>query len=262
MVATDSGPVLLNLYKKLLNNTLNSRIHKRCELLGTVVNAIAVLIGGAVGLKMGQRISERFRHHILTGIGLFTLILGIRMALASNSLPTILISLIVGGMLGHAINIDHHLHCFSEWIAGDSETAEGSNSFSQSFVAASLVFCAGPLTVVGSILDGVTGDFQPLLMKSVLDGFTAMAMCASLGVGVIYSVATIIVFQGGISLGAMSLSFFIGNFSADSQPIIELGAVGGLLIFAIGLNILQIKDINVANFLPAIVIAPAISLAL
>jgi uncharacterized membrane protein YqgA involved in biofilm formation len=141
---------------------------------------------------------------------------------------------------------------------GKPDDEASGRSITRAFVMASLVFCVGPLTIVGSIMDGLTGDYQPLAIKSMLDGFASLAFGASLGPGVLFSTITILLFQGGLSVGAHFLGSSLGNISAETPAVIELTATGGVLIMGIGLILLDLRRIRVGNFLPALAIAPLI----
>lgn len=230
---------------------------------GTILNIIAVAIGSALGLLIGNRLPEKIQQSVITGLGLVTLFVGISNGMQSGNIIIPLVSLIAGVIVGELLNIDSALERFGGWlqshVSGNkpSETAEGGVDqrarFINGFVTASLVFCIGPLTFVGSIQDGMglPLGFQQLAIKSVLDGFAAMAFASSLGIGVAFSVITILVLQGGLALAGAAL----GNFM--STPMInEMTAVGGLLLIGLSLILLDIKKPRMANFLPALVIAP------
>jgi uncharacterized membrane protein YqgA involved in biofilm formation len=227
---------------------------------GTLINAGAVLAGTAVGTLLGGRLPERIRETVIHGLGMFTLVLGVSQALEAFRPPLtdvtrgavliVLGSLLVGGVLGELLRIERGLD-----RAGDALKARfgrGQARFTEGFVVASLVFCVGPLTILGSIQDGLTGNYELLAIKSLLDGFAALAFASALGWGVGFSVITILVYQGALSLSASALA---GAFSA--AMIAAMSAVGGLLILGIGLRLLALREVRVANMLPAIVLAPA-----
>jgi uncharacterized protein len=229
-------------------------------MIGTLINAGAVLAGTAVGTLLGGRLPERIRETVMHSLGLITILVGVAQGLAAFRAPltevtrgAILIvmgSLLVGGVVGELLGIER-------WFdrAGDALKARfgrGQARFTEGFVVASLVFCVGPLTIVGSIRDGLTGDYQLLAIKSVLDGFAALAFASVLGWGVGFSVITILVFQGALSLGASAIA---GAFSP--AMIAVMSAVGGTLILGIGLRLLDLRRIRIANLLPALAIAPA-----
>ncbi len=236
---------------------------------GAILNMITVAIGSAVGLLIGNRLAKKIQESVVTGLGLVTLYIGISNTGASKNIIIPLLSIAFGAMLGELLDIQSGLDRFAGWLqkryAGRktpdaSEPAEAvlddpRARFITGFVTASLVFCIGPLTFVGSIQDGMglAIGFQQIAIKSVLDMFASMAFAASFGVGVSFSIITILVIQGGLSLLGMAL----GNFM--TTPMInEMTAVGGLLLIGLSLILLDIKKPRVANFLPALIIAPLI----
>jgi uncharacterized membrane protein YqgA involved in biofilm formation len=224
---------------------------------GTVINIITVLIGGALGTLFGERLPVRVRESVLWALGLFTMAIGIKMTFDSQNALITLGSVLIGGLLGEWWRIDEGLKRFGGWLEARfarSQSAEGTARFIKGFVSASLIFCVGPMTILGSIQDGLTGNYQLLAIKAVLDGFAALAFSASLGVGVIFSVIIILLYQGGLSLLAAQAEQVL------TTPMInEMTAAGGVLILGIGIGaLLELKPIRVANYLPALVIAPLI----
>lgn len=220
-------------------------------LTGTLLNAATVLVGGLAGTVLGARLPERLRETILRGLGLFTLVLGVRNAIETQNILVLLFATLVGGLVGAALSIDAGLNALGDAL--QRRVASGRGRVSEAFVTSSLVFCVGPLTFLGAIQNGLAGDATLLSIKSVLDGFASLAFAASLGWGVLLSIGTILVVQGGLAAGA---SFFTGLLS--DAMIREMSAAGGLLILGVGLRLLDLKDVAVANFLPAIVVAPLI----
>jgi uncharacterized membrane protein YqgA involved in biofilm formation len=231
---------------------------------GTLVNAATVVVGTLIGTVLGDRLPERIRETVMHGLGLFVLALGVVEAGQAFSGPlaeftrgsavVVLGSVIIGGVIGELLRIEDGLARFGDWLKGRFARGEGDSHarFTEGFVVASLVFCVGPLTVLGSIQDGLNGDSQLLVIKAVLDGFAALAFSAALGWGVGFSVVTILVYQGALSLLAGSVA---GGFS--DAMIAALTAVGGILILAIGLRLLELRMVRVGNLLPALVLAPA-----
>ncbi len=224
---------------------------------GTFINIAAVLIGGTLGTLIGGRLPARVHETVIWTLGLFTIALGVKLTLQSQNALITLGSALVGGLLGEWWNLDSLLRRLGAWLEGrfaHSSSSEGAARFIKGFVSASLIFCVGPLAILGSIQDGLTGNYQILAVKSLLDGFGALAFSASLGVGVLFSTIIILVYQGGISLLAAQAQSLL------TTPMInEMTAVGGLLIMAIGFgSLLELRPIRVANYLPALVIAPAI----
>jgi uncharacterized membrane protein YqgA involved in biofilm formation len=226
---------------------------------GTILNVITVAIGSALGLLAGGRLPRRIQEAVVTGLGLVTLYVGFSNAGLTGNIIIPLLSLVIGVILGELLEIAGALERLAGWLqqraapgsADDDGTARA--RFITGFVTASLVFCIGPLTFVGSIQDGMglAIGFQQLAIKSVLDGFASLAFAASFGVGVAFSIVTVIVIQGGLALAGAAL----GNFM--STPMVnEMTAVGGLMLIGLGLTLLDIKKPRMANFLPALLVAP------
>jgi len=223
---------------------------------GTLINIVTVLVGGLLGTFLGHRLPERVRQTVLHGIGLVTLTLGVHLTMETSNLLIVMGSVLLGTIIGEALRIDVALERLGEWlrlkVARQSEDAPG-GTFVEGFVTASLVFCVGPVTILGAIRDGLTGDYSLLAIKSVLDGFTALAFSASLGVGVLFSVLTLLVYQGGLSL----LAGYAEAILTEAM-MAEMTAAGGVIILGLGLVLLDLKKVRIANFLPALIIAPAI----
>lgn len=228
---------------------------------GTLLNAVAVLIGSLIGLVIGDRLPERVRSSVVTGLGLVTLSIGVGNAQTSGNVIIPLLSIAFGVILGELLNLDGALERLAGWLqkrfAGrrTSEASDGDarQRFVTGFVTASLVFCVGPLTILGSIQDGMglPLGFQQLAIKSTLDFFAAMAFAASFGVGVSFTVLTILVVQGGLAL----LGSGLGAFMSDPM-IAEMTATGGIILIGLSLILMDLKRPRMANFLPALVIAP------
>jgi uncharacterized membrane protein YqgA involved in biofilm formation len=226
---------------------------------GTLINAGAILVGTATGLAVGHRLSERIRVTVMDVLGLLTLALGMDGALAAFREPLssfsrasvlfVMGSVLVGGVIGELARLEDRLAGFGEALK--RRIGSGEARFVEGFVVASLVFCVGPMAVLGSIQDGLSGDFELLAIKSLLDGFAALAFASALGVGVGSSIITVIAYQGSLTLVASSVS----NVFTD-EMIAALTAAGGLLILGISLRLLDLKQVRVGNMLPALVIAP------
>ena len=231
------------------------------HITGTLINVATVLFGGALGLLFGSRLPERLKQTVIAALGLFTAVIGMRMFLETENPLIVLGSLLLGALLGEWWRIEDGLQALGGWLEGrfsskakpGQEGAEGSR-FVRGFLTASLLFCIGPMTILGSIQDGLTGDFETLAIKSVLDGFAALAFASSLGVGVLFSVLIILVYQGGISLLAAQL-----NAVVTAPMMAEMTAAGGVILVGIAISsLLEIKKIRVGNFLPALALAPLI----
>jgi uncharacterized protein len=233
---------------------------------GTLLNVAAVLIGGALGLAFGARIPDRLKQTVVAGMGLFTAAMGLQMFLQTGNPLIVLGSLLIGILLGEWWRIEDGLQnlgrVLEQRFTRGPEAGTGSR-FVRGFLTASLLFCVGPMTILGSINDGLRGDINLLAVKSVLDGFAAMAFASSLGVGVLFSSLTVLVFQGGISLLAAQAGRFLVSpgveLAATDARILEMTATGGVILFGLALSsLLEIKPIRIGNFLPALAMAPLI----
>jgi uncharacterized membrane protein YqgA involved in biofilm formation len=222
---------------------------------GTLLNILTVLVGGGFGLALGGRVPERIRQTVVVGIGLFTLGFGIRMFLQTRNPIAPLIGLLAGGLLGEWWRIEDRLGSLGAWLEGRFARGDGKdtdNRFVRGFLTASLVFCVGPMTVLGSIQDGLTGEYELLAVKSVLDGFAALAFASTLGVGVLFSVLVIGVYQGSLSLLAAQAQALLSD-----GMVAEMTAAGGVILIGIAIsNLLEIRKIRSANLLPALLVAP------
>lgn len=219
-------------------------------LSGTIFNVLTVLVGGSLGRLLGNRLPERVQTTVFDGLGLITLLVGVQQALQTANVLILLGSTLLGGLVGEGLRIESRLERFGDWVQRKLTKDENSR-FSEAFVVSSLLFCAGPLTITGAIENGLTGNYRPLALKALLDLFSSFAFAASLGWGVLASALTVLFFQGGLSLGA---GLFAGIL--DAAVIRELTAAGGLLIMGIGIQLLRLKKIAVANFLPSLLLAP------
>lgn len=224
---------------------------------GTLLNAGAVFVGGTVGTVLGDKLPGRVHDSLFGVLGLFTVLIGFLDAFTTKNPLVLLGALILGVLIGEAFDLERQLNRFGDTIQQKLAT-EGS-TVSEAFVTSSLVFCVGPLSILGSLDNGLNGDVTKLAIKAILDGFGALAFSAALGWGVLLSVAVILLYQGAISLSAHALSPVLG---ANPQAIVELTATGGLILVAIGLKLLKIRDLRVANLLPSLVLAPLLVAAL
>jgi uncharacterized protein len=230
---------------------------------GTIINVAAILIGGAIGLFFGARIPERLKGTVVSGMGLFTAVIGIQMFFKTENALIVLGSLIIGALLGEWWRIEDGLEAlgralekrFYNGAAADPAVPGSTRSrFVLGFMTASLLYCIGPMAILGSIQDGLTGDYQTLAIKSVLDAFASVAFASTLGVGVLFSIVPLAIYQGGISLLA-------GQFNAIVTPSMmnEMTATGGVILLGLAISrLLEIKPIRVGNFLPALAVAPLI----
>lgn len=214
-------------------------------MIGTLVNVGTVVVGSAIGILAKRFIPTRLNDRILQVIGLFTFVLGTKLALNSEHLLIVLISLLSGTIVGEMVNLEKRLQVFSDKIKEKAKL--GNPKFTEGFLTAFLLYCMGPLTIVGALQDGLTGNTETLITKSVMDGFTSIVLASALGYGVMFSALPLFIYQALFTLLGMTL----GNFISD-LVVNEISAVGGVLIFAIGVQLLNIKKIPVANMLPAI----------
>lgn len=227
-------------------------------MIGTWINLATVLIGGILGLFLGHKIPERLRKTITAGLGLFTIGLGLQFFLKSEQPLIPLGSLLVGGLLGEWWKIEEGLQRLGAWLERKFSPQQGSEEkqrFIKGFLTASLLFCIGPMAIMGSIQDGLGGDYQTLAVKAVLDGFAALAFASTLGVGVLFSAATVLVYQGAITLLAAQLNSVVTPLMMN-----EMTATGGLILIGIAISsLLELKPIRTASFLPALLLAPLIA---
>jgi uncharacterized membrane protein YqgA involved in biofilm formation len=218
---------------------------------GTLLNLLTVLAGGLVGTVLGDRLPPRLRENVVAGVGLFVTVMGIKFAIDTASLLYLLGAILVGGIIGSLAGIERRLNELGAAIQRHFARPGRTSTIAEAFVTASIVFCVGPLTFLGAIHNGLTGDGSLLVIKSVLDGFTAIAFAATLGWGVLLSLAVILVYQGGLAAGASVFATLL----SDAQ-LREMNATGGLLLVGVGLKLLKIRDVQVADYLPAIAVAP------
>jgi len=223
---------------------------------GTFLNIATVLLGGMIGLIFGTRIPDKLKETVIAGMGLFVSAMGIQMFLKTENPLIVLGSLLVGTLLGEWLRIEDGLQNLGKVLEQrfSKESDDGSNKFVRGFLTASLLFCVGPMTILGSIQDGLTGDYNLLAVKSVLDGFAALAFTSTLGAGVLFSTVVILIFQGSISLLAAQL-----NALVTPSMMNELTATGGVILSGLAMSsLLEIKKIRVGNMLPGLLIAPLI----
>ncbi len=213
---------------------------------GTLVNIATVAVGSSAGLLIGPRLPDRIKNIVINALGLITLWIGVDMVVDGRRPLLIVIAIVLGAITGEVLGIEHGLARFAEWL----RTRVGSETphFVLGFVSASLLFCVGPMTVVGSLEDGMQGDPTLLVTKAIMDGFAAMALSSSLGIGVLFSIITILVVQGGLTLVGSYM-----RFALEPNILHPLTAVGGIIILGLGLRLLKIREIPVANFLPGLV---------
>jgi len=215
--------------------------------MGTIINAIAIIIGGALGLLFRKGFPERIAQTTLQVLGLFTLVVGVSMAIQGQEFIMILISLVAGAILGEWVDIEGRLERFGGGLEKRFHVTEGSPA--KGFIYASLLFCVGSMAIVGSITDGLKGDRSILVTKAVMDGIISIPFAASMGFGVLGSALPVLIYQGGITLLASKLQSLF-----TPEMIRELTSVGGVIVMGIGINILGLQKIRVGNFIPALLL--------
>ncbi len=218
-------------------------------MLGTIINTIAVLLGAAIGLIMKKGLSEKLADTVMKGLGLCTLYLGISGSLQGENSMILIISMVIGALIGQALDLDDKINRLGRWLEGKFKSKNGESvSIAQGFVTASLLFCVGAMTIVGSLQAGLTGDYSMLLNKSILDFVSSIIFASTLGVGVFFSAIFVLVYQGAITLFAQWLSPVLSNESVVN----EMTCVGSVIIIGLALNMLGITKLKVMNYVPAI----------
>lgn len=230
-------------------------------MLGTVVNALAILIGSLIGVviryflrkEKNKKNDTRYQDIVMQGIGLAVVVIGLTGALevfeagSIESILIVIISLAIGGVIGELINIERKLNNLGELIQKKVPSNSDSSTFVKGFVTASLVYCVGAMAIMGSIQSGINQNHQILFSKATLDGITSIAFTSSMGIGVALSAFPVFIYQGGITLLAHSIEPYL-----DPVVISQMSGIGGLLILGIGLNLLKVTSIRIGNLLPAI----------
>jgi uncharacterized membrane protein YqgA involved in biofilm formation len=226
-------------------------------LFGSVVNAVGIIVGTIIGLLL-RKIPDQMKQTVMIAIGLSVVVLGIDMALKSSNFFIVIVSLVVGTVVGEWLRLEDYLHRIGivlEQKIGKSQ----SGNIAQGFVTATLIFVVGAMAIVGALDSGLRQDHSVLLTKSMIDGFTSIVLASTLGIGVLFSAFPVFLYQGGIALFANVIHQFLSD-SLLNLLIAELTATGGVLILAIGINMLGIKQIRVANLLPSILVVTLIVL--
>jgi uncharacterized membrane protein YqgA involved in biofilm formation len=214
-------------------------------MLGTIVNVSTVITGSLIGLWINKSLPKRYIHIFFQVMGLFTLFLGISMALKSTHVLHLVLALITGSLLGEWLNLEKGMEKLSNRLKKKIKLKN--EKFTDGLLTAFLLYCVGSMTIIGAIEEGIGGSPRLLLIKSAMDGISSIALASGLGIGVLFSAVPLFIFQGGLTVLAMMLGDFV------SQPIIfELTATGGVLLMGLGIDILEIKKIKVMNMLPAL----------
>jgi len=221
-------------------------------MLGTIINVFTVIIGGLLGTLLKKSLPERFKKVVFEVIGLATLGLGMLMIIKMDNPVIVIISMVIGSLIGEFVNIEHGIDVFSNIVKTKLNVSD--EKFSEGLVTAFITFCVGPMTILGSLQDGF-GDPSILITKSILDGFTATFYASAMGIGVAFSSILLFIYQGGLTIFAEFLKPFI------SESILKnFTATGGIMMLGIGVRLLEIRKVKVANMLPALIIAPILTL--
>lgn len=224
-------------------------------LLGTIVNGFCIIIGALLG-KVLHRIPEKMKVTVMHGIGLVVIVLGLQMGFKSGNFLIVILSIVVGAVLGEWWALDDRLNSLGAWLEKKIGSS-GEGSISQGFVTATLIFVIGAMAVIGALDSGIRGEHDVLYTKAIIDGFTALILTTTLGIGVIFSAIPVVLYQGLIALFATRIDRVVPEELMD-MFIMEMTAAGGVMIFAIGLNLVGLTKIRVANLLPGIIIVAVI----
>lgn len=220
-------------------------------MFAVLVNVATVLIGSTVGLIFKKGISQKYTDMVMTGLGLCTVYIGISGMLEGKNTLVAIFSMVIGAIIGTLIDFDKHINRLGDTLGKKVGGSGDKVTVAQGFVTASLLFCIGAMTIVGSLEAGLKGDNSTLMTKSMLDLFSSMMLSASMGIGVIFSAVFVLIFQGGLVLASGLLQPILTD-----GAIAEITCVGSLMILALGLNLIGITKIKVANFFPSLILAP------
>jgi uncharacterized membrane protein YqgA involved in biofilm formation len=218
-------------------------------MIATVINAAAVVLGSLLGLVFNRRVNDKIKEVLYSGVGIITLVIGMSMALEMQRVLYLALAIVVGGILGTWWGVEDAILRLGSFLRDRFQRSSSGSEFAYGFLSASVLFCVGAMTIVGSFQAGVESDYQLLLTKSVMDGFMSILLTASMGIGVAFSALVILAYQGGLTLLAGVISPWVSELMLS-----EITAVGGALILMIGVNLLDLKHIKTADFIPAILI--------
>ncbi|RWR08949.1 DUF554 domain-containing protein [Siminovitchia fortis] len=225
-------------------------------LMGTIINGICIIIGTLLG-RFLQSIPEKMKETVMYGIGLAVIVLGLQMGFKSENFLIVIISLVVGAVLGEWWALDDKLAAVGRWLERKMGGFGGTGSIAQGFVTATLIFVIGAMAILGALDSGIRNDHNVLYTKAIIDGFTALILSTTLGIGVIFSVIPVVLYQGTLALFATQINRLVPQELMDVF-ILEMTATGGIMIFAIGLNLVGLTKIRVANLLPSILVVAVI----
>lgn len=219
---------------------------------GTIVNTVAIAVGSGMGLLLQKGIPERFKTTIMQGLSFAVFLIGLQMAQKTENILVVIGSMVVGAVLGEWWDLNKKLACLGKWVEQKLQASSG--DISKGFITSSLVYCVGAMAVVGAIQDGLTGNAEVLYAKAMLDGISSVIFSSTLGLGVLFSAVTVLIYQGLITVLANSVEMVV-----NPAMIAEMTATGGLLIIGIAMNMLDVTQIKVANLLPAIFVSIGLS---
>lgn len=236
---------------------------------GTLINMTAILIGSTIGIVLGNKLQAKMQELVLQGVCMILLVIGVNMINESRSILVPMVSIVIGALLGELMGIDAFLYRLLERAESDwgLQVQRGKVAWNtpRAFMTSSLVFCVGPMAVVGSIQDGLYGDYELLTVKGVMEGLVAIPIAACMGPGVLLSAGTVGIVQGALSGLAKTVGSFlmVGSvFNSEALWVVELTATGGIMILCVALSLLEVKKIRVINLAPALIIAPLVTLLL
>lgn len=220
-------------------------------LYGTIINGITIIAGSMLGLFFSD-IKEKYKETVIQGVGLVVILIGLQMALTADQIILILLSLLIGALLGEKIELERNINQFVKNITSNFKTKD-IDDVGQAFITATLIFAIGAMAIIGALDSGIRYDHEILMTKAIIDGFTALVLTTTLGYGVIFSAIPVVLYQGSIALLATQIEKIIP--SEMLQGIInQITAVGGLLILAIGLNLLKVTSMRISNLLPSLIV--------
>lgn len=220
-------------------------------LYGTIINGLTIILGSILGLFFSN-IQERYKETVIHGVSLVVIIIGLQMALTVDKIIIVLISLLIGALIGEFFNLETKINVFARSLTRPLKTKDN-DYIAQAFITATLIFAIGAMAIIGALDSGVRGDHEILITKAIIDGFTALVLTTTLGYGVAFSAIPVIIYQGSIALLATQIEKFVPEYILQGL-ITQITAVGGLLIIAIGFNLLNITKIRISNLLPALVV--------
>lgn len=220
-------------------------------MIAAIVNAAVVVLGGLLGILLGGRLKEHHTRTIVAALGICTMVIGIASAIVTTNILIVIICLVIGTVIGELLKIEHHLDTLGDWLKSKVAKKGNAGQFTEGFVTASLLFCVGSMAIMGSFDAGLRGDYNTIFAKSALDCVMAVTFAATMGVGVLFSGATVLIYQGALTLLAGVIEPYL-----SAEVVVEMSAVGGVMLIGTGINILGLtkERIKVGNMLPAIVL--------